>query len=138
MKKLLFFLAFIFTFISCGLEDDAPPAYHFEIMPVENFIVPDTFDYLSTHQIKLFYKKPNSCYDLAGIYFDRYLNERTIGLQCVVLNSTNCEPYEDALYEVDFNFEVLSTETYLFKFYKGKDANGNNIFEEVEIPVNSD
>lgn len=138
MKKLFFLFAFVFTLNSCSLEDDSPPAYHFEIVPVENFIVPDTFNYLGVHQIKLFYKKPNSCYDLAGIYFDRHLNERTIALQCVVLNSSNCESYENEIYEVDFNFEVISTETYLFKFYKGKDENGNNIFEEVEIPVNSD
>ncbi|MEZ4838265.1 hypothetical protein [Flavobacterium sp.] len=137
MKKLVLFFVILFSLISCGLEDDTPQAYHFEILPVEDFIVPDTFDYLNIHQIKLFYKKPNSCYDLSGIYFDKYLNERTIALQCVVLNSTNCDPYEE-VYEVDFNFEVISTETYLFKFYKGKDADGNNIFEEVEIPVNSD
>lgn len=138
MKKLFFLIAIVLVLGSCSLDDDSAPAYHFEIVPVENFVVPDTFDYLGVHQIKLFYKKPNSCYDLAGIYFDKYLNERTVALQCVVLNSTNCQPLEEELYEVDFNFEVISTETYLFKFYKGKDAQGNNIFEEIEIPVNSD
>jgi hypothetical protein len=37
--------------------------------------------------------------------------------------------------EVSFNFYVTNTGSYIFKFYKGEDANGQNIFEEVEIPV---
>jgi hypothetical protein len=136
MKKLFFLFAIVLGLNSCSLDDDSTPNYYLEVVPVENFIVPDTFDYLGVHEIKLFYKKPTICHELAGIYFERHLNERTIGLQCMVTNSTNCQPYEGELYEVNFNFEVISTDTYLFKFYKGKDEDGNNIFEEVEIPVN--
>jgi hypothetical protein len=37
--------------------------------------------------------------------------------------------------EVSFNFMVSNTGSYIFKFYKGKDSAGKDIFEEVEIPV---
>lgn len=139
MKKLLLLLTVVTSLVSCSLDDDRGPFYHYEILAVENFEVPDTFDYLGVHEIKLFCKLPSNCHSYSGIYFDRHLNERTIAVQSTVLNSTECVPNDEyELYEVTFNFQVINTETYLFKFYKGQDENGDNIFEEVEIPVNSD
>ncbi len=138
MKK-LFLLLFVSTLItSCDITEDDRPNFHYEILAVESFEIPDTFNYLSTHQIKLFYKLPSNCHSLGGIYFEKQLNERIIGVQSFVVNRENCLANQDEILETSFNFEVISKENYLFKFYKGKDEQGNNIFEEVEIPVNSD
>jgi hypothetical protein len=38
--------------------------------------------------------------------------------------------------EYSFNFQVTSTKPYIFKFWQGKDTEGNNIFLEIEVPVN--
>lgn len=136
MRK-LFLLLFVSALVtSCDLSDDDRPNFHYEILAVEDFEIPDTFDYLGTYQIKLYYKLPSNCHSLGGIYFDRYNNERTVGIQSIVVNNENCLANQDEILETSFNFEVISNQTYLFKFYKGKDTNGNNIFEEVEIPVN--
>lgn len=141
MKKFALLILLTVSLVSCSLDDDRGPNYHYEILPLESFVVPDTFDFGATYQIKLFYKYPTTCHSFGGIYFDRYLNERIFAIQSLVLNDANCQTYdenESELREANVNFQVISKETYLFKFYKGKDAEGNNIFEEIEIPVNSD
>lgn len=141
MKKFTLLLFLTISFISCSLDEDNGPNYHYEILPIDSYVVADTFDFGTTYQIKLFYKYPTSCHSFGGIYFDRYLNERVFAIQSIVTNSQDCVTFdenENELREVNVDFHVLSTETYLFKFYKGKDDEGNNIFEEVEIPVNND
>ncbi|RAR49603.1 hypothetical protein [Flavobacterium lacus] len=141
MKKFALLLLLTLSFVSCSLEDDNRPTFHYEILPIDSYVVPDTFNFGTTHQLKLFFKFPTPCHSYGGIYFDRYLNERVFAIQSIVEDRQNCLPYEDnnnELREVIVNFEVISSQTYLFKFYKGKDEEGNNIFEEVEIPVNSD
>jgi thioredoxin-related protein len=141
MKKFILLLILSICFVSCSLDNDNRPNFHYDILSIDSYVVPDTFYFGTTHQIKLFFKYPTTCHSYGGIYFDRYLNERIFAIQSIVEDRTNCEPLDDEnneLREVNVNFEVISTETYLFKFYKGKDEEGNNIFEEVEIPVNSD
>jgi hypothetical protein len=141
MKKIVLLLLLSISFVSCSLDNDNRPNFHYEILSIDSYVVPDTFYFGTTHQLKLFFKYPTTCHSYGGIYFDRNLNERTFAIQSIVEDRTNCEPIDDEnneLLEVNVNFEVISTETYLFKFYKGKDEQGNNIFEEVEIPVDSD
>lgn len=137
MKKIALLFLLTISLVSCSLDDDHGPNYYYEVLPIDSFTVPDTFNFGSTYQIKLFFKYPTTCHSYGGIYFDRYLNERTFAIQSLVING-NCVPYEESeneIWDVNVNFQVLNTETYLFKFYKGKDEEGNNIFEEVEIPV---
>lgn len=141
MKKFVLLLLLSLSFVSCSLGDDNGPNYHYEILSVDSFVVPDTFDFGATHQLKLFFKLPSTCHSYGGIYFDRNLNERTFAIQSIVEDRTNCEFFDEnsnELREVNVNFEVISTETYLFKFYKGEDEEGIAIFEEIEIPVNTD
>lgn len=141
MKKLALLFLVAVSLVSCSLDDSNQPIYHYEILPVESFQVPDTFDFGAIYQVKLFFKYPTLCHSNGGIYFDRHLNERIFAIQSTVYDGQNCEPIdeeENELKELSVNFQVVNRETYLFKFYKGKDENGNNIFEEVEIPVNSD
>lgn len=135
MKKLFLLLFISLTITSCDLNEDAEPNFHYEILAVEHFEIPESFDYLGTHQIKLYYKLPSQCHSLSGVFFEKHLNERTVGIQSIVVHGDNCLANQDEILETTFNFEVISNEPYLFKFYKGKDGNGNYIFEEVEIPV---
>ena len=53
------------------------------------------------------------------------------------MNQSNCLEIsaEEPSLEATLNFSVVYNETYLFRFYKGKDENGEDIFEEVEVPV---
>ena len=82
--------------------------------------------------IPIAYDDPHDFFD--GFYYDKDLNTRTIGVQTRVLDN-NCPAKVSDPVEVTFKFYVINNGSYIFKFYKGEDANGTNIFETVEIPV---
>ncbi|WPR72284.1 hypothetical protein SLW70_03850 [Flavobacterium sp. NG2] len=135
MKKILLFLTLMVAFSSCSLDNDTPDTYTFSVLPVESYEVPASFTLGQTYEIKLKYQKPSSCHIFQGIYYTKDLNKRTIAIQAAVKDNQVCTLEVPPLSEASFNFLVTSTGSYVFKFYKGKDTNGENIFEEVEIQV---
>jgi len=138
MKKLVLILAIVlslFTISSCEVEDDLP-RYHFEFMPVDNVIVPESFVKGQTYSIRAFYRKPTICHFEQGFYYESDANTRTFALQARVLDQEGCVPdTETALREVKFNFLVVNDGPYLFKFFTGENEEGENTFIEYEIPV---
>ena len=134
MKKIVLLTLFLLTLAGCSIDDNQPN-YSYEVLPIDSYTLPQSFTLGQTYVIKLKYKKPSDCHSFQGIYYDKNLNVRTIGIQTTVFESANCKPLTDEPTEVTFNFYVTNSGSYIFKFYKGEDANGQNIFEEVEIPV---
>lgn len=134
MKKIVLFIVLITSVLSCSVDNDNT-TYTYSVLPVESYVVPTSFTLGETYEIKLKYQKPSSCHIYQGIYYDKDLNTRTIAIQTAVQNNQVCTADVPPISEVSFNFIVNNTGSYIFKFYKGKDANGENIFEEVEIPV---
>ena len=134
MKKIVLFIVLITSFLGCSLDDDNT-SYTYDVLPVDSYIVPASFTLGETYEIKLEYQKPTSCHIYQGIYYDKNLNTRTIAIQTAVQNNQVCTQQIPPLSEVSFNFMVNNTGSYIFKFYKGEDAGGKDIFEEVEIPV---
>jgi len=134
MKKIVLFVVLITSLISCSVDNDNITYTH-SVLPVESYVVPASFTLGETYEIKLKYQKPSSCHIYQGIYYDKNLNTRTIGIQAAVQDNQACTTELPPISEVSFNFIVNNTGSYIFKFYKGEDANGENIFEEVEIPV---
>jgi hypothetical protein len=105
------------------------------VLPIDSFVVPTSFTLGQTYSIKLKFQKPTSCHYYQGIYYDKNLNTRTIAVQTAAQKDQVCTQEIPPLSEVSFNFFVTSNGSYIFKFYKGEDAAGKDIFEEVEIPV---
>jgi hypothetical protein len=68
-----------------------------------------------------------------GIYYSKDLNTRTIAIQTAVDKDQACVQVVPAQSEVTLILCNQYRFVY-FKFYKGKDANGVNQFEEV-VPV---
>lgn len=134
MKKIVLFLIVITSFLSCSLEDDSP-TYTYSVLPVDSYVVPASFTLGQTYEIKLKYQKPTACHIYQGIYYEKNLNTRTIAIQTAVQNNQVCTQEVPPISEVSFNFTVSNTGSYIFKFYKGKDTAGKDIFEDVEIPV---
>lgn len=134
MKKIVLLLVVITSLLSCSLNDDSP-TYTYEVLPIDSYVVPASFTLGQTYEIKLKYQKPTSCHIYQGIYYDKNLNTRTIAVQTAVQKNQVCIMEIPPLSEVSFNFIVTSNGSYIFKFYKGEDASGKDIFEEVEIPV---
>ena len=128
------FLIVITSFLSCSLDDDGP-TYTYSVLPVDSYVVPASFTLGQTYSIKLKYQKPTACHIYQGIYYEKNLNTRTIAIQTALQNNQVCTQEVPPISEVSFNFTVTNTGSYIFKFYKGKDTAGEDIFEDVEIPV---
>ncbi len=133
MKKLICLIVVTLFFSACTPED--LPKQHFEILPVEYYTIPESFVFQNTYEIKLFYKRPNDCHALGGIYFDRYFNMRTVAIQSIVYDRNDCVESQGEIYETSFQFFVSNLETYTFRFYKGTDDEGNPIYDYIDIPV---
>ncbi|WP_396185061.1 hypothetical protein [Flavobacterium sp.] len=134
MKKIVLFLVVITSLLSCSLNDDSP-TYTYEVLPIDSYVVPASFTLGQTYEIKLKYQKPTVCHIYQGIYYEKNLNTRTIAIQTAVEKNQVCTMQLPPLSEVSFNFIVSNTGSYIFKFYKGEDATGKEIFEDVEVPV---
>ena len=137
MKKFILFLVAVFFLNACSIDDNSPN-YRLEVLPVESFTVPASFTLGETYSIKVKYRNPSGCHFFQTFYYEKQLNTRTVGVVSRVIEGKDCLPAPSAQdpIEVSFNFLVNSNGSYIFKFYKGKDASGEDIFEEVEIPVN--
>lgn len=134
MKKFALFFIAILTMNSCNIEDSSPK-FHYEILPIESYTVPQSFVLGQTYPIKVKYKKGTNCNQFQGFYYEKNLNVRTVAIQTLVAENTTCT-IDTTSVEVSFNFYVTSNGSYIFKFFKGVDEVGNDLFHEVEIPVN--
>jgi hypothetical protein len=136
-KKLLLFIAIPLLFISNACTPDRGSEYHYEILPVESFEVPESFILGETYSILVRYNRPTTCHYFSNIYWDRNLNERVIAVQSLVEQRNNClpSPEDEMLFSRTFNFMVTNNGSYIFKFFKGHDEEDNPIFETIEIPV---
>lgn len=133
MKKIALLLVVLFTISSCSVGDDGPK-YTLEVLPVESYIIPDSFGFGETYPITLRYKKPSDCYSFEGFYYEKDGNDRIVGVTASKLEGSACEA-DDTLYEATFNFQCTVHGTYKFRFYKGDAADGSPIFEDVEVEV---
>ena len=134
MKKIISVIALFFLFNSC--TPDSGPNYTFEVLPVESVDIPTEFTLGETYLITMHYKRPSTCHYFNGIYYDKNLNVRTVAVESAVEQRDNCQELTNEMNTCSFNFTVTSNGSYIFKFYNGEDADGNNTFLEYEVPVN--
>lgn len=134
MKKIFLILAATFIFISCSNNDDSIN-YSYSFLPVDEVTAPASFTYGQSDTLKLKYTLPSGCYYFNDIYYEYQDTTRIVAIRAVQELETNCTT---ATIEKEYNLIVRATqlEDYVFKFWKGTDNNGENIFEEVVVPVN--
>ena len=135
MKKILSLLALFFLFNACSPGDDTH--YLFKLMPIQSVDIPTEFTLGQTYPITVHYTVPTSCYYFSTLYYDKDLNIRTIAVENAIAQRSNCPDLSaaDGASTYTFNFYVTSNGSYIFKFYQGKDDQGNNIFLQYEVPV---
>lgn len=144
MKKIFALLSLIFLSISCSMDDNKYPEYHLELVPIESVEMPDSFAFGKIYEIKMFYPKRSTCHFPNGIYYAvEPNNTRVVAIQNVVYDWEDCTTEideEDLVQEDSFNFEVIQPEgtVYTFKFYQGKNDEGQDTFLVVEVPVKSE
>ena len=135
-KYLLFMIiAVSITLSSCSTDDGYYHKYHLEYVGVTNVDVPDEFIFGSTNRIDVTIELPNSCYYFYNQY--DYFYEGTSRLIYPIAHVDDDVACTLNITETTFSIPVqaLQTEPYIFKFYQGEDADGQDIFLTVEVPV---
>lgn len=136
MKKIIL-LACIVLLYSCLNSDNDFSSFQYEFVKIDEAITPSSFTYGEIDSITVKYTFPNSCYSFYDLHYEKENNSRVVAITALVniADSTVCS---QATIEKEYTFavHVLQEEDYIFKFWKGKNSNGDNLFEEIVIPVN--
>ncbi|WP_224488274.1 hypothetical protein [Robertkochia flava] len=141
MKKLLIYivvLPFLLTLHGCDLNDDDGVDYYFEALEVVSADFPESFEFGKIYRIDVTMLRPSTCHYFEGFDFSRTGDtntERTIYPISSVVERTNCEELPEETITSFFDFEVLFTDTYVFKLYSGTDTSGEDQFIVYEVPV---
>lgn len=134
MKKIITLILGAFLFYSC-LNNNDLQNFKYEFIPIDKAITPASFTFGEKDTITLKYTFVNGCYGFNNVYYQYQDTTRVVAINAFVNLSEDCTL---ALIEEEYKLVVHASqkEDYLFKFYKGKDSIGENIFEEIIIPVN--
>ncbi|MEH6679636.1 MAG: hypothetical protein V7724_03770 [Sediminicola sp.] len=136
MKKSLYLLLLAVTAMalsSCDLDDDTN--FYYVSLPVTSVELPEAFELNETYEIKVKYIRPDNCTYFEG--FDVSKTDTTTRNVVVVgttLDDVDCMETEQEV-ENTFNFVVLYTDTYLFRFWTGENEDGEQEYLELEVPV---
>lgn len=139
MMKRFFYTFLLGTAIlligSCSTENES----NFSFVPLQivSAELPESFDLDHTYRISVTYMKPDGCTSFAGFdIVDKEVTTRNV----VVIGTTRTdqEACTQAIVEETrtFDFIVLYNHTYVFRFWKGENTNGEQEYFEVEVPVN--
>ncbi|MEM9363235.1 MAG: hypothetical protein AAGA43_11395 [Bacteroidota bacterium] len=123
------------TFTSCDLNDDSQN-FHFTTLSVIEASLPESFQLNQTYDIAVTYLRPDSCtffegFDV-GIVTETERNVSVIG--SVITDDETCAQLAEEVI-ASFQFNVIFTGTYTFRFYTGQDEAGDAIFIEYTVPV---
>lgn len=140
MKRTYIFLSTMIVALisfSCSLDDDQT---NFEYATLETLSasLPDTFDLGRVYNIDVKLLRPDECtfsetFDVRRDFTDS-TNIRTVAAIGIKLDQTDCAVANDSIQD-SFQFEVLYTKPYIFRFYTGDDESGEAEFLEIEVPV---
>jgi len=139
MKTLKISIAFFLVtlILGCSNDDDNVP-FFFDAVAIQGVTIPDQLIRGETVEITVSYLRPTSCHSFSGFDFGGFGNERTVAVINVVIDGDrlSCEEsLDEALREESFDFFVGSEASYIFKFWQGRDDEGNNRFLTKEVLV---
>ncbi|MDY8137172.1 hypothetical protein [Aquimarina sp. 2201CG5-10] len=138
MKEIKIFLiiAITFCFTGCSLDDDERTSFFYELVPIEAVNIPDEFERGRTYQITTSYFRPSTCHSFSGFDYDRLSNERTVSVVNVVFEDRPCDNLDQTdTIDVSFDFFVGNEDSYVFRFWQGRNDQGENQFLTIEVPV---
>lgn len=123
--------------VSCSIDDDQTN-FKYTTLKTVNASLPDTFELGRVYNIDVKMLRPDECtfsetFDVVRDFTDS-TNIRTVAAIGIVLDQADCAVVNDSIQD-SFQFEVIYTKPYLFRFYTGDDTNGEAEFLEIEVPV---
>jgi hypothetical protein len=133
MKKITLLFFGLLVFYSCLNNDE--PNFTYGFLPIDEVETPTNFTFGETSTITIKYTLPDGCYSFNNLYYEYNDTDRIVAVRSLVLLDDNCPA---GTIQEEYKFDVTATqkEDYVFKFWKGTDNQGENIYEEVIVPVN--
>jgi len=139
MKKILLLLTTLFLLNACSLDEDPKQDFFVEFLPMEIVHTPEYVSLGKPCEIKIKYQKPNGCYLFERFHIEKDGDAYLVAVQTVVRPNAECLKVTDITPEErSFTFkpsDTYSSGSYILKFYKGLDVNGNRTYTQVNIPV---
>jgi hypothetical protein len=132
-KKITVLCISIMFFSAC--LDNGEPDFAYELLPIEEATVPASFTFGTKDTIAIKYTLKNSCYYFDNLYYEYQDTARVVAVRAFVSLEDACNEIASQK-EYKFVVNIAQEEDYIFKFWKGKDSIGENIFEEIIVPVN--
>lgn len=133
MKKLLLVLSVLFL-ASCTIDNNNDDV-RIQFLAIDDAVTPSSLTFGSTVDITINYTLPSGCYTFYELYYVPEGTTRTVAVRALQ-NLTDPCTLATISENYTFPLTVTQTEDYTFRFWKGTDNEGNDIFEEVIIPVN--
>ena len=134
MKKLIF-IALLCSLISCGLDDDINQGFDFDLVPILDVELPDELKKDSIYDLGIRYLRPTNCHAFRGFDYNRNDKERIVAIVNTVARNEQCSTLENDTVAVTLRLHVAQDDVYIFKFWQGKDTDGENQFLVNEVPV---
>jgi len=131
-RKIFFVIFAVLLMASCS--DDDSYDYHYELLPIEEALVPEEFEYGQIYNISVKYIVPDDCYINSDILYEYNDDARNVAVISLVIESNDCETV-DLEQELTFQVHALQASPYIFRFWQGDDENGEPIYLVIEVPV---
>lgn len=131
-RKIFFVIFAVVLMVSCS--DDDSYEYHYELLPIEEALVPDEFEYGKIYSISVKYIVPDDCYINSDILYEYNDDARNVAVISLVIDSDDCETI-DLEQELTFQVHALQASPYIFRFWQGDDDNGEPVYLTIEVPV---
>lgn len=137
IRRRISFMVVCFALILGGCSIDDEPNFHFTVLGITSAELPESFDFDETYQINFTYVLPDGCtfYERPDVTRE---NDSIRNVVAIGLTRTDVEICTQATIEGEssFDFKVIYTEPYTFRFYQGENSDGEAEFLEVVVPVN--
>ncbi len=135
-KTLLILLCFLAVPLgSCSLEDDDNTNFNFVTLRIIDAELPESFMLNTSYTIKVTYLKPNGCTFFEGFDVSQIdLTTREVVVIGSEFQDTACTQQVEEV-ETTFDFFVIYTDDYLFRFWTGENAEGEQEYLEFVVPV---
>lgn len=117
-------------------DDDLNHDFHYEYVSVTDAEVPAEFIQGNMYYLNVTIELPNSCYYYYNQY--DYIYDGSSRLIYPIAHVDDGVECNQLIRETTFSIavHVLQSQPYTFKFYQGEDAEGNDTFLTIEVPVN--
>ena len=136
MKNFLVTFLVAITLVSCSLGNDGHTNLELKTLPIKEYVVPTEFDYGLSYTIKVVYDLPDGCHAFYDLYYKQEETSRIVAISALVDTQAVCTEVITTK-EHEFVVNIAQSRDYTFRFWKGEDNNGNDIFEDVIVPVNN-